>query len=245
MVVEKERVKALEWFVELTNIDLDKLSPGDRAKFLVECEEYLFTTGLRGDKRAYIDQEVVLPAPKVRQLFGPSDSPVFWRNIKKLQIILRKEIKNFLPVKDIEDPSLAANFFIFRWRGELDIIFNRRRKSPNSLLFVPLAGNHRDFVFIKFFILLQGLPPSAIKKCLECKKYFVNPTWKEKQFCSPKCMWRFNATEWRKELKKNPKKHQAYLKKQREIMNKRYEEKQKALGLKKVIHHKKREEKEN
>jgi hypothetical protein len=38
-------------------------------------------------------------------------------------------------------------------------------------------------------------------------------------------MWRFNAEKHREKLKKNPKKYQAYLRKQRKLMAKRYEEK--------------------
>jgi hypothetical protein len=56
-------------------------------------------------------------------------------------------------------------------------------------------------------------------------------------------MWQFNSQKWRNGLKKDEKKYQAYLEKQREIMRKRYEEKQKALGYR-VRHCKKGNRKE-
>jgi hypothetical protein len=236
MPVPRERIKALEWFAQFANMDLAELSPGDRAKFLVDCEEYLFQSGLKKD---YYKSGGITPPLKIQRLFGSPDSPVFWRNIRKLQIVLRKEIKWFL-----YQPSKYGHLMAFPWKGKLQINFWREQKSPCRLIFIPFAGNHRDLLFIRLFTLLEGLPPFTIRKCLICEKYFINASWKEKNFCSTRCMWRFNARKWREELKKDPKKRQAYLKKQREIMNKRYEEKQKALGYKKVSHYKKRIRKE-
>jgi hypothetical protein len=55
-------------------------------------------------------------------------------------------------------------------------------------------------------------------------------------------MWRVNARKRREELQKDPQRYKAYLKKQREIMNQKYEKKQKAKGYKKVTHYKRKED---
>lgn len=38
----KEKQEALEWFVQFANTDLETIKPGDKAKLLIESEEYLY-----------------------------------------------------------------------------------------------------------------------------------------------------------------------------------------------------------
>ena len=34
----KQNIQALQWFVDFANFDLEKITPGDKAKLLVEAE---------------------------------------------------------------------------------------------------------------------------------------------------------------------------------------------------------------
>ena len=74
---------------------------------------------------------------------------------------------------------------------------------------------------------LQDIRKDAIKKCKEedCGRYFLHLSRKERYYCTPKCTSRDLS---RKRREKNP---EAYRKKQREIMRKKYkEQKAKELG---------------
>jgi hypothetical protein len=95
--------------------------------------------------------------------------------------------------------------------------------------FLPLTDSPSGYIRLKLFRLLDGLPCSTIQRCPGCEKYFLNTTLRKKRFCSPRCMWRVNAEKRREELKeKHPGEYKAYLKKQKEIMRRKYEEKRKA-----------------
>jgi len=81
---------------------------------------------------------------------------------------------------------------------------------------------------LNFASLLDGLPVGAIRKCEECGRYFVNISLRDKIYCNPKCTWKALSRRRRERLKKHPRKYEVYLKKQREIMRLKYEEKKKA-----------------
>ena len=117
-------------------------------------------------------------------------------------------------------------------------------KEPFRLSYLPLTESPDDYLRIRLYRLLDGLPSHTIWNCPGCKKYFLNASRRKKTFCSPKCMWRVNAKRWREELKENPKKHEAYLKKQRKVMEQRYIEKRKIeLGPNVKIKRRKRKSK--
>jgi hypothetical protein len=75
---------------------------------------------------------------------------------------------------------------------------------------------------------LQDIPKDAIKRCRnkDCPKYFLHLSGKLRYYCSPQCTSRDLS---RKRREKDP---EAYRKKQREIMRRKYREKKaKKLGV--------------
>jgi hypothetical protein len=84
------------------------------------------------------------------------------------------------------------------------------------LSLLPLTDSHEDYIRLTLFQLLDGLSRATINKCPICKKYFLNTTLRKKRFCSPKCIWRFNA---KKRRETDP---EAYKKYQKELMQDKY-----------------------
>jgi hypothetical protein len=79
------------------------------------------------------------------------------------------------------------------------------------------------------FGLLDGASTQWIQKCKGCSRFFLNPTKREKMYCSSSCASRsIVKTERQKIKEKYPKKYGAYLEKQRELMRNQYEKKKKA-----------------
>ena len=78
------------------------------------------------------------------------------------------------------------------------------------------------------FGLLDGTRIQWIQKCKGCNRFFLNPTERTKMFCNSSCTSRSIMRMKREELRKHPKKYNAFLKKQREYMRKQYERMMKA-----------------
>jgi hypothetical protein len=106
-----------------------------------------------------------------------------------------------------------------------------------------LEKPEKDFcynVLRKFCELLDDIPTGWIRKCKGCERFFFHSTRIEKIYCFSACAARSIQRIKREKLYKNPEKHEAHNKKMRKIMKKKYEDKQKAKGYKKVTHYKKR-----
>ena len=94
----------------------------------------------------------------------------------------------------------------------------KRRESPYSVKMIPIANTQPLCLLLKILKLLDGLPSHVITQCSGCDNLFLNPTLKEKRFCSNRCMWRVN-TRNRREANR-----EAYNQYQKELMQARYRE---------------------
>ena len=238
-VVAVEPREALEWFVEFANLKLDGLKAGDKAKLLVESEEYLFP-----------NLENLLPYVKkmIRRFFSKKEgtwafeehpqrgSVEYWSLLHHLRGEVRLELYGLtMP----EDRNYA--------RIEPVMFHLVRDPEKFSTKIVPLTKSLDQYVRIYLNLLLDGLSRSVLKRCPSpnCGKYFVNFSLRKKTFCSPRCMWRFNSAERRKKLKdENPKKYQEYLDKQKKLMRRKYEA-QKAEGYRKLMQYRTPQKKED
>ena len=72
---------------------------------------------------------------------------------------------------------------------------------------------------LEFYILMNGLPSNSIDTCKRCGKYFLRLTEKPKYYCSQKCGAAHLSQKKREENREE------YNAKQREIMRKKYQEK--------------------
>jgi len=230
-----EKQEALQWFIDFANMDLETIKPGDKAKLLVESEEYLSPKG-------EID-ELNKPIPVSKKELGPmawaleipdKESEMYWPMILRLQRIVQKHLLSFMP---------SAGYIESKGYQMIAVRISWGKKLPFAITYRPITESQDEYVRFKIFRLLEGFSGHALRRCPGCERFFFNPTRKEKKFCSPKCMWKVIAGKRRKELKeKHPKKYKAYLKKQRETMRQRYEKGLKAKGYKKVTHYKRKED---
>ena len=254
--MDKERQEILEWFVQFGNMDLDQIKPGDKAKLLIESEEYL-SPKKDLDQFTYRPMDPKLfaltidPKTFTEEFMGKMawafeiperDTPEYWNTVKALQGVAKGILWQFAELHPKPDKGIhVAQGGGMMWRGEMMIQMHWEKTF--HLAYIPLTESHSRYIELKFYRLMDGLLRSTIQRCPGCEKYFLNPTKRKKSFCSPRCMWRVNAEKRREELKeKHPQKYKAYLKKQREIMNQKYEKEQKAKGYKKVTHYKRKED---
>jgi len=207
----------LQWFVDFANMDLDTIKLGDKAKLLVESEEYLSPLKEISGKPLLSKKALGIAWPFE---IPDKESAEYWALLLHLQKVVREHLQSFLP---------SGTLIIAHHYERMDVKVTCGPKQPFRITFFPITETQDGYIRFKILRLLEGFPCHAIRKCPGCEKFFFNPTRREKTFCSPKCMWKVIAGKRRKELKeKHPQKYKAYLKKQREIMSRKYEEKRKA-----------------
>jgi hypothetical protein len=194
-----QRWEILEWFVKFSQTNIDELSPMDKAELGFRIQWYF---------GAWATNFLDFSLP-------PIDSKKYCARIENFQKIVRKELDYALK----EDngvhlhPPLMVNYHI------------ERGPKSFALHITPQFSTFEEGLPFLVLRILEGLPQTTVQRCLSCKKIFVNPSRRKKHFCCPRCMWRFNAEKYREKLKQNPKKYEAYLKKQKVLMAKKYDEK--------------------
>lgn len=105
-----------------------------------------------------------------------------------------------------------------------------------------VLNSSSEVYLISLIILLDDVPYNWVRKCRgknkdkECGRYFFNPTERKKDYCNSSCASRSIQQKKRNELKQDEKKYEAYKKKMKTYMKKRYREKIKAqLGPKVIV----------
>jgi len=76
---------------------------------------------------------------------------------------------------------------------------------------------------LNLIYLLDNMPMKWIQKCKGCERFFLNPTKHEKMYCNFSCASRSIAHSRYEDLKKDPKKYEAHLKKHRKYSMNRYD----------------------
>jgi hypothetical protein len=87
---------------------------------------------------------------------------------------------------------------------------------------VPQSYSERDWAILNLAKLMDGFNIGAITRCKGCGRYFFNASAREKIYCSSSCASRSIAHKKYEELKKNPRKYKAHLKKYRKYSEERY-----------------------
>lgn len=225
--MEREQKKNFEWLIQFANLDLPNLGAGDKAKLLVESEDYLFPykemravpfapgRGIVTFTPGNVDQLVESYANEMAWAFKapPSrDSEEYWNTIVDLQGV----VKNVLHELGLIEPGQAISW------AEKVLVKMKWGEKKFSLSYIPVTGSHREYIRLKIYGLVNDLPRWIVSKCPGCNKYFFNGTLRKKDFCSPRCMWRVLAQQRRHEMKERaPEKYDAYLEKQKKIMRKK------------------------
>ena len=210
---DKKREEILSWLSWFANLNLDEIKPGDKAKVLVEAKEYLFPFLTWKERIGKEIPQIVEEIPWAFEPLSEHDDPRYWEKIKTAQNAIKQGIEELI---DFCAEGVNINLLVVRTL----LIENIEDKIWFS--HIPITS-YENYFRLRVHLLLDGYPPFAIRKCPGCSKYFFNPTLREKNFCSPRCMWKVKQQERREALKKEPEKYQEYLRKQREIMQKKYQ----------------------
>lgn len=267
--MKNEHIETLGWFISFANMELQGIKPEDKARLLVESQEYLFSKkemeafdSFFRQRKVYsieiptdgskveLDMKSAIPKeemPVPKEFFGKMQwafkQPLteYWNSLVNLQGVVREVFWQITEGATLYKISEAGPGHTKETRaietGGISMVSEETMivkmemghgKEPFRLSYLPLTESQNDYLRIKLYRLLDGLPSHTIRNCPGCKKYFLNASRRKKTFCSPKCRGRVNAGRWRKDLKENPKKYKAYLKKQREIMSQEYEKEQRA-----------------
>jgi len=107
-------------------------------------------------------------------------------------------------------PDVSYDGISSKWRREFDITptLNERNRLNETIL--------------RFSQFIDGLNAHSIMKCKGCGRYFLNITRKVKIYCTSTCASRSIARKRYEDLKKDPKKYEAHLKRYRKLSKKRY-----------------------
>jgi hypothetical protein len=191
-----EGIQRLKWVVEFLGLNLEKLSPGDRAKLAVEFRQYLYP------KKGEI---VLMGQNKWGAGLPQKGNEIFWYQVNLIQNVINSFF-GFYAIGEGERIEFPAY-------GRFVVV---REKENLSVNFVPQVDTFADYIRLNLLFDLRGMPISFIHRCPACERIFLNTTKKEKRFCSPNCLWRYNA---KKRREADP---EGYRERQKEIMRERY-----------------------
>jgi hypothetical protein len=224
--MDNKNIEALQWFVDFANLDLENIKPGDRAKLLVEAEEYQEYLWPVKELREY-----QWPSPLSKEHLGrlawglevpPKESPEYWTAVLQAHEAVRAFFLQFLiptvhPSPEVSVSSSDKSFPAIQIRGFDRILWwvGKGYKFSYKVKILPVAESQKDYLWLKIIMLLDGLPQHAIRVCPGCKKFFFNPTNREKRFCGEKCMRRISTVEYREKHNKKYKDYQNVLMKDR------------------------------
>jgi len=172
------------------------------------------------------------------------DSEEYWSLILQLQSVVREELRRltegyrFLDIPGVPYDHDETIPHVKMWADTV-IVCSEANPDRFSFYFIP-GKKQDDYVRFKLNLLLDGLPRSALNRCLSpirkklCGKYFINVSRRKKRFCSPQCLWRFNTVKRRKADPEGYKEYQKILMRDRRLeeVGQRRQKTRKRKGMK-------------
>jgi hypothetical protein len=211
--MDEKKNATVEWFVNFAQMDLERLSPGDRAKLEVEAGEYLLPSIpipiLKDEKRSdylidkmrnidlswiWENHETVKKSPSESKSQQKHDwfthvpekhTEEYWSLIVDCEKNVYDALKGYLDGKIVGNQSVSHAFYCFLARERFEFMI------------IPMMKKHSDFVIIKLNMALDGLPVACLQTCQSCRRIFFNPSKRTMKYCSTKCLWRFNTQKRR------------------------------------------------
>jgi hypothetical protein len=205
-MTKKEMEEKLRWWLEFIQIDIESLPDKERSLLQVEFAFY-YTPSL-----------------------SSANIPAGWwypvEDLKTIQGTIKEFLEQALRQRKPEDgiitlPPLSRQLRV-RDDGRFEITYPRHMFAPGKH---KRPVPNKEWLIADFSELLNGIPRDAIKQCEECKKLFLHLSGKQKKYCSSQCAYKFLSRKKREKLRSQPRKYQAYLKRQRELMKRKYDEK--------------------
>jgi hypothetical protein len=260
----KKNVSSLEWFLDFLNLKIGNLSHGDRLKWITETL-YMIELGrpyLELDQYHLIPKNTFLNeiqewdrTDRLEKCQKALDD--FWFDFMSCveDYITKREdwisgkyfgfewsfaeldflasLRVLLPIgigverkpdsKDKKDKK-----FLYR--------INRNAFSQGRFHIALTSHNAEVSLLLAFCQNLEDIPFESLRKCPECRKWFLHLSKKEKVFCSNKCAARKGSRQRRQQVKKDdPKTYKEQLAQGAKRARKSYVKKQKAKNPKAKI----------
>jgi len=255
--MKREKQKEIQWFLDFCSVEVGKLSEEERGVVASGVQRYTQAqTPKDPSERAPIRKDLMefltyLTDPKrlislqkrIADFFGF----MTWRMDNAQDIAL----KGWTLVEDTDFfPSLGRDRIAMDFDLKVEgLRYDQKTENGGFKKFRVKQESFKDAIisisyvspieaeaslFLSNFIrLIDGVPVTAFKKCLECGKWFVNLTKKERIYCSNNCAATKRQREGRLELNKKVadgdheaiKKREIELEKSRARARKSYEKK--------------------
>lgn len=241
---QKTKEKMLSWFLDFIQTDLKALSKGDSNLIRYQLEDFYWSLVTEPVERLDVikvgrlkDLAKDLPIKVERSASADIhvDPQEIQSALKDLLDKLLEEGTNSIDLPMVKKNAIVSNngTFAIRYAAKRDIKgrkLSRHKAELSDLEIVPLRDIFVDYFFTS---VLADLSRGVIKRCQECHRLFAHLSAKRKIYCSSYCAWKDLSRKRREELKKHPREYKTFLKKQRETMKRRYEEKRRDLLFKK------------
>jgi len=238
----RRKEESLSWFLNFIQTDLNALRPAYKNLIDTELTELYWTLVPEEERSATIK------AVSVEDVLKDDYEPKIKRSVladirvdaQEIQSALKHFFEKFLKgeATSVDLPMVKKTAvvnddrtFAIQYEGKRAIKGGRLSKRSSAQSDFEIVPPKDIFVDYVFTFVLAGLPQGVIKKCKECQKLFAHFSAKTKFYCSNYCAWKDLSRKRREELKEHPRKYKAFLKKQREAMRLKYEEKRVAKLL--------------
>ncbi len=176
--------------------------------------------------------------------------PYFWITPEKFQLnydlLLGKEETIKIAVRDEEGYDIYTLEESKRVKNSLKKrgVFLSSKKLRESIALTLRLFNWSQFI-LNFCALLNNVPTKWIQKCRGCNRYFLNPSERGKIYCNSSCASRSITRQRYEELRSDPQKYEAHLKKHRKYSSERYRRSRMEqfgpnIKIGRKVHHKKK-----
>jgi hypothetical protein len=197
----KEKERELNRILSFIYEDLDSLPFQDKVTRAIEFS-FGHDTGL------FLDEDAMRDSTHKKK----------FRGLLRIQTRLREYVHKIMsanPGMRFPIPPLKREFVI----GDS---FSVKYSTPEDRIIDDERSPDASVIIAEFDELLDGFPRSIRKVCPECGRIYAYIAKKRKDYCSPKCAYKFLSRKRREGLKKHPRKYKAFLKRQRESMHRVY-----------------------
>ncbi len=221
-MIDKEKQRWLEWFVDLINFDYDSASKSERFEVAAKL---MFT--LAGYSKFGMSEPGSLSPEDLWHAVGKTDHlPAIGPEglISSLRKLFHEIVENAQIAKDtgrLGDPS----YEIKRFRDvtlSIRVVTTETEDGPSYRIVLEGVDEEESLRF-HLLQLLDGVPLSIFRRCPECGAWFVHTSKREKIYCSARCAARNATRKSRERLKsRDPKRYAEMLKKGAQRARKSY-----------------------
>jgi hypothetical protein len=218
--VQKRQLEIVGWLIKFMQVDLDTIP---------EDERYLHLSRIATIASAIHDHVKGLQKYEEMVEREKAGGALSMDLTKKIQAGL----KNFLgDLSALTNPNRKRRFL--KSLPPMEAALGLDESNVFEMYWFPHPDKSMDYetrvekfwiesAVINLGFLLKDVSRDSIRRCEGCGKFFFNPTKKRKDHCTPNCTWKANSRKRWEKIKTHPHLYNAYKKKQRELMKKKYD----------------------